>query len=90
MSSLGAPILFVNEQTVSVRLTALAGIPMVKRGDNLLSIILSALKGSGEQLRDGDVLVIAQKIVVEGRRPARKPSGRDAVIEGRGACARGQ
>jgi coenzyme F420-0:L-glutamate ligase/coenzyme F420-1:gamma-L-glutamate ligase len=69
MSSLEAPILFVNEQTVSVRLTALAGIPMVKSGDDLFSIILSALKGSGEQLRDGDILVIAQKIVskAEGR-----------------------
>ena len=44
-------------------LKALAGVPLVKPGDDLAAIILTALATSGEKLRDGDVLVIAQKIV---------------------------
>ncbi|MBI3436852.1 MAG: coenzyme F420-0:L-glutamate ligase [Proteobacteria bacterium] len=69
MRSLGTPTPIANEQSISIRLTALAGVPMVRRGDDLISIILSALRCSGEQLRDGDILVIAQKIVskAEGR-----------------------
>jgi len=69
MSGPGEPILFVNGQILSVGFTALAGVPIVKRGDDLLSIVLTALERSDEQLRDGDILVIAQKIVskAEGR-----------------------
>jgi coenzyme F420-0:L-glutamate ligase/coenzyme F420-1:gamma-L-glutamate ligase len=44
-------------------LTALACVPLVKPGDDLAAIILAAVASSGEKLRDGDVLVIAQKIV---------------------------
>src|SRR3984885_1975609 len=44
-------------------LTALAGVPLVKPGDDLAAIILAAVASSAEKLRDGDVLVIAQKIV---------------------------
>jgi coenzyme F420-0:L-glutamate ligase/coenzyme F420-1:gamma-L-glutamate ligase len=43
--------------------TALAGVPLVRPGDDLAAIILAAIANSGEDLRDGDVLVIAQKIV---------------------------
>ena len=42
---------------------ALAGIPLVKPGDDLAAIILTAMRNAAEKLRDGDVLVIAQKIV---------------------------
>jgi coenzyme F420-0:L-glutamate ligase / coenzyme F420-1:gamma-L-glutamate ligase len=42
---------------------ALAGVPLVKPGDDLTAIILAAVASSEEKLRDGDVLVIAQKIV---------------------------
>jgi len=47
----------------------LCGIPMVKAGDDLAAIILSALQASEQSLRPGDVLVVAQKIVskAEGR-----------------------
>jgi coenzyme F420-0:L-glutamate ligase / coenzyme F420-1:gamma-L-glutamate ligase len=45
------------------RLIALAGVPLVQGGDDLCSIVLHALAESGEALRAGDVLVIAQKIV---------------------------
>ncbi|HEY1981499.1 MAG TPA: coenzyme F420-0:L-glutamate ligase [Xanthobacteraceae bacterium] len=49
--------------SAQVRLTALSGVPLVRRGDDLISIILAALAASGETLCDGDVLVLAQKIV---------------------------
>lgn len=50
-------------------LTALPGIPMVQSGDDLGQIIASAMQASGLTLADGDVLVVAQKIVskAEGR-----------------------
>jgi coenzyme F420-0:L-glutamate ligase/coenzyme F420-1:gamma-L-glutamate ligase len=53
----------------SLVLTPLAGIPMVKSGDNLAQIILNGLSQSSILLRDGDILVLAQKIVskAEGR-----------------------
>ncbi len=50
-------------------LTALTGIPAVQAGDDLARLVRDGLAASGEQLRDGDVLVLAQKIVskAEGR-----------------------
>lgn len=58
-----------------VRLLALGGVPLIRAGDDLSEIILSALKQAGEQLRAGDVLVIAQKIVS-------KAQGRQVHLEG--------
>ena len=46
-----------------LRLIALAGVPLVREGDDLCELILSAVTNSGEQLAAGDVLVLAQKIV---------------------------
>lgn len=43
--------------------TALCGVAMVQPGEDLTSIIVSALRASNEVLQDGDILVIAQKIV---------------------------
>jgi coenzyme F420-0:L-glutamate ligase/coenzyme F420-1:gamma-L-glutamate ligase len=50
-------------------LVALAGVPLVRDGDDLVAIIAQVLAESGQTLRDRDVLVIAQKIVskAEGR-----------------------
>lgn len=50
-------------------LVALDGIPLVKPGDDLVAIIGASLDHSGETLQDGDILVVAQKIVskAEGR-----------------------
>lgn len=48
---------------MSLTLTALPGIPLVKAGDDLAEIILAALGRAGIQLQDGDILVLAQKIV---------------------------
>ncbi len=58
-------------QTGSARLTltALSDIPLIQPGDDLAAIILRSLADCGLALRDGDVLVVAQKIVskAEGR-----------------------
>ena len=52
-----------------VSLFALPGIPLVEPGDDLAAILARALTESEVGLRDGDVLVVAQKIVskAEGR-----------------------
>ncbi len=54
---------------MSIELTALKGIPVVEPGDDLAQLILEALKESQLLPRDGDVLVLCQKIVskAEGR-----------------------
>ncbi len=44
-------------------LTALPNIPLVRRGDDLAAIILRGLEEASITLADGDVLVLAQKIV---------------------------
>lgn len=56
-------------QPPRMTLAALSGIPMVKPGDDLAAMLVTALEHSGETLADGDILVIAQKIIskAEGR-----------------------
>ena len=44
-------------------LTALEGIPEVRKGDDLAVLIVAALARTGITLQPGDVLVLAQKIV---------------------------
>jgi coenzyme F420-0:L-glutamate ligase/coenzyme F420-1:gamma-L-glutamate ligase len=44
-------------------LTPLSEIPFVKPGDDLAGIILSSLEATGILLQDGDILVLAQKII---------------------------
>ena len=50
-------------------IAALAGIPLVKPGDDVAALILGGLASSGLALQRGDVLAVAQKIVskAEGR-----------------------
>lgn len=48
---------------MQLKLTPLAGIPIVKPGDDLAELIISALLHDGIHLEGGDILVIAQKIV---------------------------
>jgi coenzyme F420-0:L-glutamate ligase / coenzyme F420-1:gamma-L-glutamate ligase len=50
-------------------LTPLPGIPLIKSEDDLTEIILNGLEQAGINLEDGDILVLAQKIVskAEGR-----------------------
>ncbi len=49
--------------------TALPGIPLVAAGDDLTALTLAGLDGAGIALCDGDVLVVASKVVAkaEGR-----------------------
>lgn len=44
-------------------LTALPGIPLVEPGDDLAGLVLAGCDRAGLQLADGDVLIVAQKIV---------------------------
>ena len=44
-------------------LHAITGVPMVKPGDDLTTVVLTALANDGVALADGDILVLAQKIV---------------------------
>ena len=56
-------------QAAELRLVALPGMPLVQRGDDIGGLIVEALGRIAERLCDGDVLVVAQKIVskAEGR-----------------------
>jgi coenzyme F420-0:L-glutamate ligase/coenzyme F420-1:gamma-L-glutamate ligase len=53
----------------SLTLTSLQDIPLIRQGDNLADILFASLRASGVSLQDGDILVLAQKIVskAEGR-----------------------
>ena len=46
-----------------LELIALEGIPLIEEGDDLVEIILSAIKRNKISLSNGDVLVVAQKII---------------------------
>ena len=52
-----------------VRVRAISGVPRIQAGDDLGEILGEAIARSGEELRDSDVVVVAQKIVskAEGR-----------------------
>ena len=49
--------------TKNINLIALPGIPLARPGDDLIDFIFLGLENANEQLADGDILVIAQKIV---------------------------
>ena len=46
-----------------IRVRAISGMPQVRPGDNLGALLADAIGRSGGSLRDGDVVVVAQKIV---------------------------
>lgn len=48
---------------MTLTLTPLSGIPLIQPGNDLTSIILNALKINNLEIQDGDILVVAQKIV---------------------------
>jgi coenzyme F420-0:L-glutamate ligase / coenzyme F420-1:gamma-L-glutamate ligase len=54
---------------MSMIITCLEGIPLVHFGDDLVDIIWAALDRTGIKLEDGDIVVLAQKVVskAEGR-----------------------
>ncbi len=72
-------------QQKRLSITALGGVGLIRPGDDLAGIILDALAQSGTALADGDILVLAQKIVskAEGRYAALdavKPSPRARAL----------
>ncbi|MEO8628116.1 MAG: coenzyme F420-0:L-glutamate ligase [Betaproteobacteria bacterium] len=77
LAKLGAPL------KREIRLIALAGVPFVRVGDDVCDLIIKALAHSGEQLRSGDVIVIAQKIVS-------KAQGRQVALDSVTPSARAQ
>jgi len=68
-----------------VSLTALDGLPLIKAGDDLASLLAEALRCAGIAPANGDIVVVAQKIVskAEGRAVALadvKPSPRALAV----------
>lgn len=55
---------------MSLTLTSLNNIPLIRRDNNLADIVLKSLQDTGLELQDNDILVFAQKIVskAEGRK----------------------
>ena len=71
---------------MSLSLTSLQNIPLIRHGDNLADIVVNALDATNITLQDDDILVLAQKIVskAEGRAvnlatitPSHRAIGRD-------------
>jgi coenzyme F420-0:L-glutamate ligase / coenzyme F420-1:gamma-L-glutamate ligase len=60
--------------TTRLSVIALGAVPLIEPGDDLAAILLAALVDADELLQDGDVLVLAQKIIS-------KAEGRYAVLE---------
>ncbi|MGH7949070.1 MAG: coenzyme F420-0:L-glutamate ligase, partial [Candidatus Binataceae bacterium] len=48
---------------VSYSVTAIEGIPMVRAGDDLTSLIVRGLQHTGVELKDRDIVVVCQKVV---------------------------
>ena len=51
-------------ETVSkISIIPLLNLPLIKKGDDLVALIINGLSDSGEKLQDNDILVLSQKIV---------------------------
>jgi coenzyme F420-0:L-glutamate ligase/NADPH-dependent F420 reductase len=72
----------------SLSVRAVAGLPLFAAGDDLADAIAGALSAGGEALQNGDVVVVAQKVVskVEGR--AVRLSGVQPGLEAHDTAAR--
>ncbi len=46
-----------------ISIFGLEGLPMIKAGDDLASLIVSAAKNNGVEIENGDIFVIAQKVI---------------------------
>ena len=66
--------------TTRLELLAVPGLPMVQAGDDLAALIADCLGQAGMALQDGDVLVLAQKIVSKAEGRFRPAAERDAAI----------
>lgn len=57
------PVLIHNDMSDELQLLALKNIPLIEPGDLLDEIIIDAIETNGLELKQGDLIVIAQKIV---------------------------
>jgi len=48
-----------------IELFAPSGIPLIEPGADLAAIIIAALRGNGEHLLPGDIVIIAQKTLAK-------------------------
>jgi coenzyme F420-0:L-glutamate ligase/coenzyme F420-1:gamma-L-glutamate ligase len=48
---------------LTIKIHSLPGIPLIKKGDNLCKLILEAIEANKLMLKDGSILVVAQKVV---------------------------
>jgi coenzyme F420-0:L-glutamate ligase/coenzyme F420-1:gamma-L-glutamate ligase len=64
----------------SVEIIALAGLPEVRPGDDVAELIAEAVRRSGSELRDGDILVVTSKIVSKAEGRIRADDSRAAAI----------
>jgi coenzyme F420-0:L-glutamate ligase / coenzyme F420-1:gamma-L-glutamate ligase len=57
------------QSRVHIELISVAGLPEIREGDDLARLIFDAARTAGIALRDGDIVVVAQKVVskAEGR-----------------------
>lgn len=65
----GIPMARVAPATYRIELLSIGGLPMVQAGDDLAALLIAGMAAAGLEPRDGDVVVVAQKIVsqAEGR-----------------------
>ncbi len=52
-----------NSDPATIQIHSLPGIPLIEKGDNLCQLILDAIEANKLILKDGSILVLAQKIV---------------------------
>jgi coenzyme F420-0:L-glutamate ligase/coenzyme F420-1:gamma-L-glutamate ligase len=58
-----------DDPAAPLQVVPLAGLPEVREGDDLATLLLEAVRGAGYELADGDVLAVTSKVIakVEGR-----------------------
>jgi len=66
--------------TSAVTLTPLLGFPEVRRGDDLVALVLNALQDNGIELVDGDILVVSSKIASKAMGLSAPLAERDEVV----------
>ena len=67
---------------MNVELIPIPGVPEIRPGDDLGPILTDATRKAGIALRDGDVIVVTQKVVskAEGRVVSEEPDGKAAWV----------
>lgn len=78
----------ISAASPELRLFQIPGIPEIRRGDDLVKCVARAARRAAIRFEDGDILVIAQKIVSKSegalvRLPSVKPSPQALTIAGR-------